>query len=108
MTAQSNDRNSYSQSRVDNEVYIFVIMEYKSESISIKSPKKNKEGVRNINSIKTNYVFTTNNERLGVELSKISSTFNNEVTALNTLSKMGWELVDVDNGKYYLKSKRRR
>jgi hypothetical protein len=92
---------------VEKTVFAYMIMEFKTESITIKSPKKNKDAVRNSQNKKTNYLFTTNNKYLKSDLMKISASFTNEIYALNALGKMGWELIDVDNGKYYFRSVRR-
>ena len=83
-------------------------MEYNVESTPVKSPKRKKEGVKDSNVRKSNYVFNSNDKKTDVLLEKRSLSFKNEVMALNFLSKMGWELIDVDNGKYYLKSKRKK
>lgn len=93
---------------VEKTVFVYMVMEYKAEPTTIKSPKKSKEGVRDISSKKTNYVFTINNKRIETELIKISTTFIDEISALNSLGKMGWELVDVNNGKYYFRTERLR
>lgn len=107
MIAQSKVTNSSNNRAAKQSVFTYFIMEYTPESVIIKSPKKNKDGVRNSQNKKTNYLFTTNNKNLKSDLMKISASFTNEIYALNALGKMGWELIDVDNGKYYFRSVRR-
>lgn len=108
MVAQTSTKNKAESIDGERNVYTYIVMEYKSQPISVKSPKKGKEGVRDSETKKTNYVFLTNNERLNTQLTKASTSFADEISALNVLGKMGWELIDVNNGKYYFKSKRRR
>jgi hypothetical protein len=103
--AQSNVKNNDSRKQT---AFVYISMEYKSEATTVKSPKKSRDGVRTSDLKKTNYIFNTNNERLQIQLTKMSTSFKNEISALNALGKMGWELIDIDNGKYYFMSKRGR
>lgn len=103
--AQSNVKNS--EVKKEN-VFVYISMEYISEASSIKSPKKSREGVRNSDTKKTNYLFVTQNQRLTEQLTKLSANFTDEMSALNFLGKMGWELIDINNGKYYFKTNRRK
>lgn len=86
--------------------YNYLIMTYNDQAQVIKSPKKNKTGVRKSKNLKTNYSFVVNDQRLAFDLSKLSTSFSDEISALNALGKMGWELVGIKGSKYYFKSNR--
>jgi hypothetical protein len=109
MVAQTKVKRPSSDLRsVDKTTYITMEIIKKSTPVAVKSPK-NKKGVDNKSkNVKPSYLFNSDDKKLSKELNKQSNTFKSEIMALNYLSKIGWELVDVDNGKYYLKSKRRR
>ncbi|MEJ6734698.1 MAG: hypothetical protein QNK67_03605 [Flavobacteriales bacterium] len=99
----SNDLRS-----AEKTTYVTMEVIKKSTSVAVKSPKNKKEVVNKSKDAKSSYVFNSADKKLSMELNKLSNTFKSEIMALNYLFKIGWELVDVDQGKYYFKSKRTR
>ena len=109
MVAQTKVKRSSNDLRSAEKItYVTMEVIKKSISVAVKSPKNKKEVVNNSKDAKSSYMFNSADKKLSMKLNKLSNTFKSEIMALNYLSKTGWELVDVDQGKYYFKSKRTR
>jgi hypothetical protein len=105
MAQNKTTNHSKVKEKINKSSFIYMIMTMSDNSKIVESPKrKKKSNVKDFSKSKKTFSFKCSNKNTLKFLMKNSLNFKSEMEALNFLGKAGWELVDINEDKFYFKS----